>query len=541
MVRTCSWLLCSALLLTTACPVELVEPAGSSFACSGAEDCAPGYKCTAGRCLAQSADAAELLQDGSTADVVPGDRSAADLGLPDSSAVDASITDAAPVDASRLDAAPIDAVVADTAASDAAAADAGSADIGGSDSRVGDAGVSDGTGADAATPDAAAGDTSITDTGIADTSSPDTAPLDAAAPDSSGPPPWWDPNYAWRVRIDVDNSGLTSALTGVQVAVWLREPDALALGDDRYRLRFVGQGHAAALPHEVETWVVLDHALMWVRLPRIDPPPAEAFFWLYYGAAATADMEAPTEVWSGPHRAVWHLNALVDSSPSSADGTNMGSDPARGLTGAGRSFDGAGDKILIPDHREMRLGGAVTYELSFALAATFDSSSDTTALLLGKRQDDGSNMHVVLVGTDYTNNEGLPRGVLAAKIELPGMAGYVYSATSSWEADRWYNLTIVHTGGPVSENLIFIDGADNTGGHANHDRVADVDYPADWDIAGGVMDQHNLNGDTNPRYFGGGLDEIRIMSTQRSAEWVMIQERSKREALLTFGTPEPQP
>ena len=130
--------------------------------------------------------------------------------------------------------------------------------------------------------------------------------------------PWWDAQWSYRRRIEVE-SPLLGPLDDAVVAIRLEEDFEFACAqvlDPDDDLRFVDDA-GAELPHEVERWEPGEGGLLWVRLPTLQP--AINGLWLYYGG----NVAPPSgEVWpaSLELRSIMHFADDVEGSGGTPGG-----------------------------------------------------------------------------------------------------------------------------------------------------------------------------------------------------------------------------
>jgi hypothetical protein len=130
----------------------------------------------------------------------------------------------------------------------------------------------------------------------------DAGPVDAPV----APPDWHDLDYGARVRVDVDNGGITTRLLGVPLLVRVDGGNP-ALGDVNAGTVVFYSDDGDVLPHEVET-VNAGGARLWVRPDFVGVGGEDAGFWLYFdGPGQDA---APSDVWQD-HVTVWHFGEPV--------------------------------------------------------------------------------------------------------------------------------------------------------------------------------------------------------------------------------------
>jgi hypothetical protein len=303
---------------------------------------------------------------------------------------------------------------------------------------------------------------------------------------------------------------------------------------------------STVLPHEIEYFdqgatPTQARLVAWVLANLSQSTPTTIT--MYYGSDLLDNLENPEAIWAANgYDAVYHLGETVvdeasgathyDSSGNGYDATQYGNDDAILGTNRGVSqvFDGVDDQILVPD--TLNPEGDLIISGWFRLTSNFDASSPTSYLIMEKYLNDDVNMHIGLVGTDYTAS--VPFGTLVFKVEsLTGGAMYKYTTTTSWLAG-WHHFACFLDSSAPSNNRIYIDGFDRTdSGSSGSSTWASLAFAANWGIGGGDVDMGFPN---DQGWFPGAIDEVRISSNAaRSAQWLRTEWRNQQDA-DTFAT-----
>jgi len=198
---------------------------------------------------------------------------------------------------------------------------------------------------------------------------------------------------------------------------------------------------------------------------------------------------------------------VSDSEASGNDGSIQGSYQWFTKCDGGGYLDlqGASSYVNIPADDSLNFSGDATLAGWFKLNADFDDSTASSQVVLEKFASGANNMHLVLVGQDYTN--GAPSdGSLVFKINgSSGAYRYTWTGRTSWDADRWYHFAVLLDADSPANNRVFIDGEDDTGGSSGTTDSNDMSFSADLNLGGRTTE--NTPGD---RYLDGQLDDFRI-------------------------------
>ncbi|SNS69312.1 outer membrane transport energization protein ExbB [Sphingomonas laterariae] len=175
------------------------------------------------------------------------------------------------------------------------------------------------------------------------------AALTAAAPAHA----WWDSEFAYRTRIDLNTqaAGITGEVARAPVLVRLHQgnfnfADVKADGLD---LRFVAGDDRTPLKFHVERW---DHAgqtaLVWVDVQGLQPGQASAIF-AYYGNEAAEAGQDVAGTFAADYRLVYHFDNEGAPRDATANGANAQGGETRNAGGLiGNSLVLNGSPVTLP-------------------------------------------------------------------------------------------------------------------------------------------------------------------------------------------------
>jgi len=322
------------------------------------------------------------------------------------------------------------------------------------------------------------------------------------------PVDWFDPAWSARQKLTFDNSAQATGLTDFPVLVTLDSGrvDYGLLRPDAADLRFADAG-GAPLDFEIEVWDPLGTSYVWVKVPSISGGSSADYIWMYYGNPNANPGDDPAGVWSNGYEAVWHLDAdELDSTQNANDGTNNGTGPAPGQIGDGRWFDG-GDSIDIGSSPSLEIEGQLTLEAWVTVA---DPNLADDPRILDKKQAWDADWGYDLEYRPSTD-----------------------TLTALGSGDDWSNAGSVALDGTYHWVASTIDG---TTAALYFDGV---DMTSDGVVSALVADAQALRIGTRSsggaRYWEGAMDEIRISSVARSADWMAAQYLSMIDAFITYG------
>jgi hypothetical protein len=301
------------------------------------------------------------------------------------------------------------------------------------------------------------------------------------------------------------------------------QTDVQSDGDD---ILFVSNN--TILSHQIEYFdQVSGHLVAWIKTNLTGS--TNTVISMYYGNSHLGNMENPEDVWTESFAAVWHLDedttagqstaTHYDSTSGSYDGTQNGNYDDTGRAGAGQHFDGSNDQIVISASENLEPNGDVEISGWFKLDVPHTPSSPNSKVLVVKYLNGDNNMHIVLVGLDYSRDP-VANGSLVFKTENGGNGQmYKWTTRTSWAAGVWYYFSCYMDASTPANHRIHINNAPDVAGSTGGITYANVSFTEDWTIGGGLVDQ--VSG--NLAWFDGVIDEVRVAATTtgngRSTAW----------------------
>lgn len=327
-----------------------------------------------------------------------------------------------------------------------------------------------------------------------DTALRDTQPAIDAPPDA---PPGW----AYKRQVTIDNSGLT-ALANFPVLVVL----------DSTRIRYTTTGadlrftdaSATPLPYEIETWNPAGTSYVWVKVPAIAAGTTTSF-WMLYGNPAATDAQMATAVWDADFVGVWHLVDAHDSTGKNAS-TNSGATATTGKIGGAMYFDG-GASHYIDTGSNMNL---TRWTIEAWGNPTNTATLGTTATAFVARFPD-----YLMLWDCYTS--GFCHTILYNYNSGSQTAAVSYSAT----AGQWTHVVGTYDGTMLKS---LVNGSP-AGSAANAMAPTASTYTA----------KIGAREDLSQPALLGSIDEVRISSIARSADWITATWKTATGAYLTYG------
>ncbi len=347
---------------------------------------------------------------------------------------------------------------------------------------------------------------------------------------------WITNNSAWQYRqqITIDHSKISATLTDFPIYVNLADlgPDFFSVvKSDGSDIRITSVDGTTELAREVVSVdKVGQTGELYFKAPSLSHVN-DSIFYVYYGnisatEPAVTDPNGRNAVWSNQFKAVYHMGQgnAVDSTGNGHDGTNHGTGSASGQLGVARSFNGVSDYITIPDDDSLTFNDG-TADTPITITAWVNNTN------VGKSSP---------ILSKY--DSFLPfRGEWASAVNANGVM--VFQALDSTTTDRVHGRTANNT---ITNNLwtyfsSVYDASQADSGVAFYKdgvSVASIGLGDDTNYAGmqnrtGVMSigaSHYTGDLTYQQYAKGSIDEVRLASTERLAEWIAAEYANQGSA-----------
>jgi hypothetical protein len=302
-----------------------------------------------------------------------------------------------------------------------------------------------------------------------------------------------------------------------------------------YDIIFSTDGQPASkLDHEIESYdAQTGEITFWVRVPNISHRDATVIYMIYGNGSITTSQEDKHGVWGSDYTGVWHMADRAESY-TVADST---------------SYRSNGDNyvITVAGTTQGKVGGALGYGSGgYTDLGTniYISATDRAQLTLEAwvNFDDVNSSHVIY------NDDTIPgywRFAIAVDNSMCGPARltFVTRDSSSGDTDaretlcggmalapkRWYHLVGVYDSTSGSKSL-YVNGVLDATTAQSVDRFTTT--------GSGRIALAQTPGQTNQ--FLGRLDEVRISTTARSADWIATTYNNQNNpaSFYSVGTEE---
>ena len=313
----------------------------------------------------------------------------------------------------------------------------------------------------------------------------------------------------WGLSMEIRAGGYqgSSALADFPVLVSL---DPAAIAGFRYAgfapqgadLRFTDAGNTVVLSHEIEVWDTNGVSRVWVRVPSLVTNQIIKAFWRNPEAGAPAS----NTVWDAGFRGVWHLSdTLNDATTNANNGINTGSVTTNGMIAGARAFDGN-------DFIDCGNGASLN----------FTNNQLTLSAWIKPNAISGN----AVISKSYASTHTSPYYSWILYTVSPGLHCRIDTTSGTkgtLTVGQWQHVAATYNGSLIT---YYIDGV-SVGMIAKTGNL--ILTPRNVRIGGR---------DTSPlgEYFSGLIDEVRVSSVARSADWCRAERDTvANAAFCTFG------
>ena len=323
--------------------------------------------------------------------------------------------------------------------------------------------------------------------------------------------PWACPNCEHRMKLTFDNSLSSGALSDFPVLVVLT-PSRIDYGKTAATdIRFYDGD--TLLPKETELWDEAGNSYIWVKVPQIDASATD-YIYAYYDCTDTVTDDAAS-VWDS-YAMVQHLEetsgTVYDSTSYDNDGTYNGAlQDAEGKIDGADHFDGDYDYIAVPHADSLNLGTGdftISVWINFTESLT---SADADILRKGNTVTGPKNYKLELY------NEQI-QGVLY------DTSGVTVRTPLAYDDGNWHHVVFLRE---TTTIYLYVDGNQKA---STGSAGKDVSNTANMGI--GSKDDYADD------FFNGTIDEVRIIKTARSADWIKASYLSMDDVFITYGSEE---
>jgi len=353
----------------------------------------------------------------------------------------------------------------------------------------------------------------------------DITPFNGAAINTNSPPTLWfrgvgETQTTYYMPITFNNFEGRGTLTNFPALVKLTTANTgnyagFLNTTNGWDLRFWSEAPISGteLPYEIESFTNTGTSAIWVKIPALSH---NTTIWATWGNTNYNSRAAYTTngaVWTEGYAGVWHLNGdFKDSTSNGRNGINTGTTATDGISGGARRFGGAaeGDNILISPNGDIDYGsGNRLTVFAFARMTAEQNGDGSAGYIVQKNQYTGATPYGLTVsGDDFK----------------AAVNGTVIGPSNSYDDGQWHcvAMTLDNT-----DLRLYVNGDSSwssTVTPTNNNTAVAIGSSAS---------------NSTYRPFLGDIDEVRISTVTRSADWIWASSMnvgSSHDSFVGYGT-----
>jgi hypothetical protein len=282
-------------------------------------------------------------------------------------------------------------------------------------------------------------------------------------------------------------------------------------------LRFTKANNSTRLPHQIESWnATARTAVIWVLADTVPANRSNFSLRVHWGNASAADSSNGAKVFdtTNAFQAVWHMSGSADESDATLNAftaTQNGTPPsAAGAIGTGR---------VVTNGNYFRAGGTASGKLNFPEGGNYSISAwvfPNTLPSAGTIVSKHDNAYALKLNAESTSWEFFEFGT---DLTTPGW-NYVNAPTDG-ETGIWKHLVGVHSS---TETVLYVNGVPMSAGLGTATSTAARVLTRDVVIGA----QPAGSNTAVQRPFDGTVDEVRMSSAVRDADWIKLEFETQK-------------
>jgi hypothetical protein len=337
--------------------------------------------------------------------------------------------------------------------------------------------------------------------------------------------PGWTFTKAIKMDTSAAGANVTGAVTNFPVAVVLNATNfdfeqAKAGGED---IRF-GNAMGAPLPYSVELWdKAAKAAAIWVRVPMIAGNDANQSINMYWGNASAGDAGDSKAVFPAAdgYLGVWHLDEDGSTTPGGYKDAS-----AAGHHGTGVAM-APGSRSDARIGKGQKTANAMDQWISVEDMGTTFRPANMTASIWGRATSFPGRSGPGGYDTIYSSGEYWTMQKIGRSATFETCFQHICAiGRTAVQVNNWYHFTVVRAGG---NHRFYVNGV--------QDASSGVATRADAKPLGiGNQTQYLMNAGEK-RSWDGLLDEARVITGDKGANWIKLDFESQKEGskFLIFG------
>jgi len=330
--------------------------------------------------------------------------------------------------------------------------------------------------------------------------------------------------FSWFHPLSIDHNQVPSNQSNFPVLVNFTDSNFATVpnggkvqNSSGFDIGFYADNNAATkLSWEMERYTATSgEVVAWVKLPTVSSTAPNTTFYVFYDdSTISTDQSNPTDVWSNNYLNVYHLKdgstLSVADSLVNANGTNHGATATTGQVDGGAGFVSASSQYIDIARGVTVSLPALTWE-AWVNATSFPNAYNTIV---------GFSNALPLFSIMYVKSTGK----LALYQSATATVDYDGTGTNTLSVSTWYHIVMTYdsTNGLIGYLNGSQDGTAGANGNGQNFSAS-----SGCDIG---QDAHNAG-----RFWNGSLDEIRLSTVARSADWITATYNSHKPSSTFIG------
>jgi YD repeat-containing protein len=277
------------------------------------------------------------------------------------------------------------------------------------------------------------------------------------------------------------------------------------------------------LDHEIDSYNPTTGAAgFWVRIPTLSHTTDTPIYMWYGNSVVQLSQENPAGVWRSGYAGVWHFGGSTlgtkDSTANANNALNIGVTSAVGKFGTAGSFNGSNSTYLqIPSSSSFKPATNLTVEAWVFLNNQTQPSYPKIVSLDYNATGSWSSPYQAY-GIDFYSNTTQPQ------IQLLGGTNPNAISPQALPMAQWGHIAGTYDG---SNMIIYANGARMN----SASLPGPIAYGTSKDLAIGIESPYAPGSNLN-----GLIDEVRVSTVTRSADWIATEFNNQNSTATFFGT-----
>ncbi len=337
-------------------------------------------------------------------------------------------------------------------------------------------------------------------------------------------------NTAWGYRksITINHAQVSGSVANFPVLFSRTDSDFKSVANggkvgrtDGGDILFTSSDGVTKLNHEMEQYNAVTGAVTaWVQAPTLSPT-TDTVLYVYYGYSSADNQQNAAGAWDSNYKGVWHFGngstlSAADSTASAINGTITGATAVAGQISGAAGFNGSGQYIALS-------AGTASISGSFTVEVWASPADYSTRSIAGSRSPSDASLDFKFMnGTTLHGDIGNGANWLTVAAD----------AALTYNPNSWYRVAYVVT---TSGYTIYANGAQvGSGSLSGTPLLLDSSHTV-------RIGQNGYS--SQPEWFKGSIDEVRISNVARSAAWILTgyNNQSSPSAFYTAGSQESAP